>query len=328
MIRLVRTMKAGIREFLLLEQAERRQSSLTSTQRESSRTYYDAGVRRLRAAQQLRLQSELSAALLLYHQGALCLTLAYLISKEPNFEPDANDAAAAFGELDSALAADKQPTPPSYAHVKPFLVAPSDPLEFDRLALDDGQRLADELEVTAEWLARLLNPMTRGEIKVKRVLRVSVAAAVSLALLTSGAIWAFSPPDIAFHKRATSSSQAFDTAPEGAVDGRRYGQLGFHSNTEDSPWLSIDLGQSYVISRVKVYGRGDCCFDQSIPLALEASDDGVTFAKVSERTETFSQYDPWVEKPKSLVARFIRLRTLRHSVLVMSEVEVYGKLAK
>ena len=92
--------------------------------------------------------------------------------------------------------------------------------------------------------------------------------------------------------------------------------------------MAIDLGRNVAITRVKVYGRGDCCFDQSIPLAVETSMDGVTYTKIGERTEQFSQFSPWVVKPTSVVARYVRLRTLRNSVLVMSEVEVYGDPVK
>src|SRR5689334_7932487 len=215
MMQLLRSVKARVREFLLLEEQERRNSALTSTQRESSRMYYDVAVRRLRAAQQVRLQSELSAALLLYQQGGFCLALAYLISKEPNLKADAIDAAAAFDKLDSTLGADRQAIPPYFTKAKPFLVS-TDPFEFDRLAVDEAQRLAEEFEMTAAWLSRLLNPMTQGEIKVKRILRISIVGLVLVGMLVSVAVWAFTPPNLALHKRATSSSQAYETTPDGA----------------------------------------------------------------------------------------------------------------
>ena len=72
-------------------------------------------------------------------------------------------------------------------------------------------------------------------------------------------------------------------------------------------------------------GRGDCCFDQSIPLAIEVSDDGVTYREMARRTSPFSQKEPWVVALPRVAARFVRLRTLRHSVLVVSELEVYGR---
>jgi hypothetical protein len=79
---------------------------------------------------------------------------------------------------------------------------------------------------------------------------------------------------------------------------------------------------------VNVFGRGDGYYDQSIPLSLEASDDGDTYRAVAQRDTPFSADDPWLIKPIDLVARFIRLRTLRRSYLVLGEVEVYGRKAK
>ena len=73
MKRLMRSMNARIREFLLLEQAERRSSTLTPAQRETKRVLCEIALRRLRAAQDLRLQNELVPALVLYREGGLYL---------------------------------------------------------------------------------------------------------------------------------------------------------------------------------------------------------------------------------------------------------------
>jgi len=117
----------------------------------------------------------------------------------------------------------------------------------------------------------------------------------------------------------------FSTLPEGAVDGSHRGQYGFHSSLEESPWLSIDLRARYAIKTVKVFGRGDGYYDQSIPLALETSDDGTTYRAIATRAEPFSADDPWVIPTDNLVTRFLRLHTLRRSYLVLGEVEVYGQ---
>jgi hypothetical protein len=130
--------------------------------------------------------------------------------------------------------------------------------------------------------------------------------------------------NLALHSRASSSSADFKTSAAGAIDGARYGQLGFHSRSEASPWLTLDLGAPQVLERIEAYGRGDCCFDQSVPLALELSDDGLNFETIATRELAFSQYQPWVIRPRQHTARFVRLRTLRRSVLVLGEVEVYG----
>ena len=134
----------------------------------------------------------------------------------------------------------------------------------------------------------------------------------------------FLPKNLARHRPALSASRLFDTVPEAAVDGDTFTSFGFHSGLEDSPWLSIDLGQTYRLSKVKVYGRGDCCYDQSIPLlALEISENGVDFREIW-RSAHPSFPDLHLGTRGFCEARFVRLRTKRCLDLVLTEVEVYG----
>jgi hypothetical protein len=163
----------------------------------------------------------------------------------------------------------------------------------------------------------------RGTERAQRIVAVGV---IVIAVLAQ--VWACAtrPLNLALHREVHASSEALSTTATGAVDGIRYGaQLGFHSAEQDEPWLSVDLGRQVAINRVAAYGRSDCCFDQSIPLAFEVSDDGTAYRTVARREEPFSQPDPWILKPRGLTARFVRFRTLRHSFLVLSEVEVYGR---
>jgi hypothetical protein len=319
--------RAGVREYFFLDGALARTSALAPAHRSTVRDHYDCALRRLRAAQELRFQPHDAAAILLYGEANLFFIFAFVASRDPAFDARSVDADGALVRFETELAAARIQVPPSFAASSQFL-ARRDPLELDRLAGAAARRAVEDLETSAAWLARLVDPRTPKEIKTKRAIRLVVSGAAALAALVYGVVWAFSSPNVALRRPVTSSSQSYDTTPDGAVDGRAYGQLGFHSANEDSPWLAIDLGRPYKISRVKVYGRGDCCFDQSVPLALEASDDGVTYRKVDERTESFSQFDPWVARPRGVVARFIRLQTMRHSFLVTSEVEVYGRPAQ
>jgi hypothetical protein len=158
------------------------------------------------------------------------------------------------------------------------------------------------------------------------IARVCVAVSVAWGLLALYRDSGLAHPNVARGKPATSSSRAFGTEPSGAVDGNRYGQLGFHSAEEDGPWLVIDLERRTRLDRISVFGRADCCFEQSLPLVVEASDDGVSFRTIAERAAPFSQYQPWVLRPRTPpIGRFLRLRTKRRSFLVVSEVEVRGE---
>jgi hypothetical protein len=216
--------------------------------------------------------------------------------------------------------------PPSELERQRGLLSSEDPRSVDRLGPGELELAADDLEACVERLSQWVQPPSAAELKMQRALRFGAVGLVLLAILGWIAARLARPHDLALHRPVQASSEAFSTTPEGAVDGIRYGsQLGFHSAEQDQPWLSIDLGREVAIARVAAYGRSDCCFDQSIPLALEASDDGTTYRQVARREEPFSQPDPWIIEARDLKARFVRFRTLRHSFLVLSEVEVYGR---
>ena len=50
-------------------------------------------------------------------------------------------------------------------------------------------------------------------------------------------------------------------AVDGNTDGDRVSKSCTHTKTpyEDNPWWRVDLGSSYLINRVDVYNRVDCC---------------------------------------------------------------------
>jgi hypothetical protein len=149
--------------------------------------------------------------------------------------------------------------------------------------------------------------------------------AVVAAVLGWAGFRILSPRNVALHRSASALGVGmFGTTADGVVDGNMISPFGYHSSDMDGPWLAIDLGGSYRIDRVEIFGRGDCCFDQSVPLGLSVSDDGITYRKVADRNEAFSQREPWVVRSVG-TGRHVRLELLRHGVLVLSEVEVFGR---
>jgi hypothetical protein len=320
--------REGVREFFLLEQAEKKSESLTASQREALRTYHEAASGRIGVARDLRGPIQTPAALVLYQQGTLFYALAYLVSKNGPLDPASISAEEAFRKLEGALASDGVTPPKEFERARPILVT-SDPLALDRMTADEAGVRVEEIDAVARWLGRLLDPRSPREIKAARVIRVLVSAAAALALLFYLGTRIFSRKNLALDKPAVASSYMFSTGASGAVDGSRSGQYGYHSQLEDSPWLSIDLATPFELTEIKVFGRTDGYYDQSVPLALEASDDGANYQQVAARAETFSDYDPWVIKPAPpLVTRYLRLRTMRRSYLVLGEVEVYGNAIK
>jgi hypothetical protein len=318
----------GVREFFLLEKAEQKLAAVEASRREVVRNYYEAGNRRLNVAQDLRGPAQTPAALTLYRQGSHFLALAYLASRDrASLDPASISLEDTFRDLERAMEADGLIVPQAYKQSRSMLVS-SDPLELDRLSSEEAARRVEELEVTSRWLSGLIDARSPAQLKWMRVFRIGTVAVSTLAVLVWVVVRLTAPKNLALDKPATASSYMFGTVAAGAVDGWKNGTYGYHSLIEDSPMLTIDLGRPYAISRIKVFGRGDGYYDQSIPLALEVSDDGATFQQIALRGEPFSEYDPWVIQPAGVVTRHIRLKTMRHSYLVLGEVEVNGTAAK
>ena len=62
--------------------------------------------------------------------------------------------------------------------------------------------------------------------------------------------------------------------------------LMFHTETENNPWVEIDLGAPKKVRRVEVVNRGDCCADRATPLVAEVSTDRVTWTQVARARRT------------------------------------------
>jgi hypothetical protein len=257
---------------------------------------------RLKPAQRLLERGETVAALVLYRDaGRLLWTRVHeLLEHEPGAVPPEAGRQAE-------------------------LLTSSDPELVDRLTPAAALSATQDLDRVVKWAIELLDRPTDQQRKVQRRIRFSaLGAAASLAIVAGGA-WLQGPPNLALGRPAVASSVAWATTPAGAVDGVRYGWLGFHSAGPGSEWWSVDLGQAYALERVAVYGRADCCFDQSVPLGFEVSLDGKKYRRIAARTAAFSQSDPWLIAGQGAVARFVRFRTLRKTQLVLGEVEVYGR---
>ncbi len=317
--------RESVREFFLLERAAEVSEKLGVSQRETVRSYHAAAKRLVSVAEDLRGPVQTPSALVLYQQGSFLYAVAYLMTHDERVEPASLSPVEAFRRLDAAIAADRRMPPPQFERARSMLTG-TDPLELDRVSLEQAGRRIEDLAVAARWLGRLEDPRSPLEIKAARIVRVLIGGAAGLALLVSLALLLLAPKNHALYRSAAASSTAFSTTASGVVDGGRKGPYGFHSQLEDSPWLSIDLGRAVEITRLKVFGRTDGHYEQSIPLALEISDDGTSYREIASRTEPFSDHEPWVFQPSPPIpARHVRLRTTKRSYLVLSEVEVYGK---
>jgi hypothetical protein len=276
----------------------------------------------LDGATQLRESGNPIPALVLYREGFLLLARAHAA---------ANGSGVAAADADARTTLDRfiDALPPSYAtlarKLRENIVISTDAADLDALSLRELTERVNGLSAVTPVLLALLAPQTPARQKTVRTLQRAAILLVLVSCVTALSVTVLPPKNIALHKPATSSSVAFDTKPAGAVNGKVYEPFGFHSDTEDSPWLRIDLGRKYTITEARVYGRHDCCFDQSVPMLFEGSDDGETFRLIAERKDPFDQVRPWVILPGSARARFVRLRSTKKTPLVLAEVELNGK---
>ena len=160
-------------------------------------------------------------------------------------------------------------------------------------------------------------PRRRVErVFVQRWLRVGLVAAVALALLIGARVWMVGP-DLAagrpFRLSSTFSGWAGCLANNGCSG------LMFHTQTEDNPWVEIDLGAPKKVRRIEVINRGDCCADRATPLVAEVSTDRVSWTEVARRDEPFGT---WRSHFPARVARYVRLRAARHTVLHLQAIRV------
>jgi hypothetical protein len=149
-----------------------------------------------------------------------------------------------------------------------------------------------------------------------------------MALLCAAAmaalIWSLTrPTNVALGRPVTSAAPGFETRADEAVNGVRFGEVGYHSVSDESPWLQVDLEAERIVHRIQIYGRGDCCFGQSIPMVLEGSIDGSSYFELGLRDQPFRPFRPWVVAPTAASVRYVRVRTSRRAYLVITELEVY-----
>jgi hypothetical protein len=285
------------------------------------RVYLDAARRRERPARHLAQRRDWVAALRLYLEAAVLLLRAQLVAAG---DARSRNELPPCDLLDALLERSRREgmaLPAELERLRPLLSAPEwDAL--DRLSEPEAERASDELAVALRFLAGTIPVVRQAEQRRER--RLFAIGASLLALGALGALlWSVTrPSNLALNHPVTATPAGFATEPAEAVNGVRFGELGYHS-ADNSPWLQVDLEAKRTIQRVQIYGRGDCCFDQSIPLLVEGSSDGKSYVTLGELTEAFRPFRPWVLALQGASARYIRLRPARRAYLVIAELEVY-----
>ncbi len=296
---------------------------MTVTQRTQVRRYFGSAKQRLRAARWLRDGGTPADALVVFWQGIALLARAHLTSLDA--ESDAFDLGAPelLDRLRQQL--EREGHPVSNVLTRNLVFAADTPEQNDALPLGEAALRAEDLDEMSRRLEDLIETRSPGQIKLQSRWRLAILAATVLAVPVAPWLWSRVPTNVAVNKSVTASSVAEATSPQGIVDQRLYGPFGFHSQLEDAPWVIIDLGKRYFITEAEVYGRHDCCFDQSVPVTFQISEDGKAFRFVRRKSDPFDMLEPWSIQSIAQPARFVQVRAEGRRPLVLSEVVVYGR---
>lgn len=311
---------ASVREVFLLSHARQAARSRSVVLRQQVELLVAAATRRSSLTSTSLEEGATVATLSLARPALLLLADAYRVSR--GLEPPTD--LARLTEHDPHLAA-------AWSRVERAAGA-ADPLYLDQLDEAGRRELGAAYVVLGRWLRAHIDTGSVAYINGTSVGRIGAVVLV-LALL---AIRLLTPANLARGKLVTQSS-AWPGAPPSSVlvDGKTDGSHGpgsaggpdyLHTAKDGAPWAMVDLGKPYRVRRVKIYNRNDSNFDDGLPLSLELSEDGKTFATVAERTTHFGAtiFDPpWEVTVDGRRARFVRVRA--RDYLALSEVEVFGR---
>jgi hypothetical protein len=198
-----------------------------------------------------------------------------------------------------------------------------DPLFFDRLERDELQRTRSALDRSATVVGKMAEGRSLTHLRAARVGRLLGALlVVSFVLLRVGRaeFW----PNLAYGKPVTGSSSVLPDL-QGLVDGKIGTSYGAATHPENDAWIQVDLQGRYAITAIKVYNRVDGWVDDSLPLVLQTSLNGLQWDDVGRRDTSFGASPPWTVQLPHKPARLVRIHGVGHSAVVLSELEVYGK---
>jgi hypothetical protein len=327
--------REGLREYFLLERAEREVASRSENQRAKIRDFVTAGDARLAAAAALVGENHLPAALILYREGLVLIVRALLEARGKGSSEQSPEEA--FRSLATLVESGELPAAPDGFADARALLTDSRPLAYDELPVAEAPSKRAHVEATAVWLRGLVDARVPRQIKLSRVLRLVTLALAVLLGVGFGVSKLVAPKNLALGKPVQVSSQrphcphgtgAEGLPPSGLVDGTVGAAYDICTNGEVRPWVTLDLQRVRPIGKVVVFNRGDCCWgNYDLPVVLEVSDDGTNFREVARRTTAYSAVDPWVVTLDRQSARFVKLRVDSNEPreLVLNELEVYAR---
>jgi hypothetical protein len=314
----VRGAAVSAREALLLERAAMLSGSYPARQRERLRALVRAARERAFVADAALEDGHAASAVVLYREAALLFMEARVVGESPEPSPE---GAAEVGARFAMLPA-RRPSPGGPTALE-ALLAPASPVP----AVVD-EEVAERARATVRWLASLVEPRDRAELRAVGAVRGVAVALVAASLLAWWVSPLFAKRNVALHKPVRVSAVFPDasSSPAGLTDGVIAGApYGVHTGIAEASWVEVDLLRVYSIDKIKIYNRGDGFGDDGLPMTLQVSEDGRAFKDVETRTTTFEQTAPWIAKGHGRAARYVRVRGARGKYVALSELEVYGR---
>ena len=129
-----------------------------------------------------------------------------------------------------------------------------------------------------------------------------------------------------------SSGATTEEDAASAVSGVISGRGAFHTDIEDCPWWSVDLGEPFRINEARLYNRMDNAEikRRASRFRIQVSLDADLWQTVCSKTDEapFGGIDgqPFIWRADtSIVARFFRIQLLTTQFLHLDQVEVYGE---
>ncbi len=308
---------AGLREFFLLEEAQKHALRLAGPRGDRARELHEAATSRRKCADELVGLPVLPASFVIYRDALRLFARARQLDRDAETPEDEALALDSLGEeidlLDEARRVRFRAT---FDRLRD-----DDPLAFDRIVEGDVTRIREATDDFFRWLEGTVDPRTFGKLRAMRILRIAGAVVAILFLLRAGFRKIFAPADIAYGKTVTASSRYPGTPdPQGLTDGDTHA-LGVHTTVEGSPWITVDLGGSYKVRTIKVHNRTDCCLDEGLGLIVEVGDPGDPAPFTAQRAEHF---DVWEIDAGGKQASTVHLRLPRNGYIALAELEVFA----
>jgi hypothetical protein len=304
-----------LERWVLLHDAEAIAVAVTDERRAMSATLYTAARVRTDGA----LGDHGTTALVLARDAIPLLLAAGLTARGPEVPPHGASVAELWERYDDLARRGRVPeVPPSLTAARGHSLSQELP---DREIDEDGDVRVDEAIALATFLEGVVELRTPRAIRLQRRLR-QLALIVASAWLLAEIIIHRPRMNRARHTSVVSSSRRPGAGPPtDLTNGTVEPALAFATKDEPDAWVNIDLVRTAPASEVKLWNSNDHT-DDSLPIRVETSVDGVTWEAGGLQSTHFTPSDPAVVGFPKRMTRFVRIHAKPGGALYLNEVEV------